>query len=855
MSDSQPAPASRAVFLSYASQDADAARRLCDALRAAGIEVWFDQNELVGGDAWDAKIRKQIAACALFVPMISATTQARAEGYFRREWKLAVERTRDMADHVAFLLPVVLDGTTDREAHVPEKFREVQWTRVRTAEAEAAFVQRVAQLVGVGSPSATVRDQPAPQSVVASPAPLRAGATPPPRKKAPPLRRWLLAVAVTVALAAGATLVWSWQRSAALRREQAQLLPEIERLLAARQVGAAFDLATAAERAVPDDPALKALWPRLACITSIDTNPAGAAVYVKEYYQPQSAWRYLGKTPLAGVRLPRVYARWKIEKEGCAPLDRALGVDAPVHFDLDPASAVPAGMVKVGAGSLISMLTGLNSVTLGDFFIDRYEVTNRQFRAFVEQKGYQNRAYWKQPFVRQGQPVEAGVALAEFHDRTGQPGPATWKDGTYPADQADFPVTGICWYEAAAYAEFAGKRLPSIYHWRVAAQVAEYESLVPLSNFSGRSLARVGTFQGMSTWGAYDLAGNAKEWCWNEGGGGTRYVLGGAWREGSYMFSQRDAQSPFDRSAEYGFRCMRLIGPGALPEAVDAELAVQLRNYAEERPVSDEVYQAFRSAYFYDKTPLDVRLEGVDDADPRWRLEKISFRAAYGNERVPAHLFLPKNSTPPYQTVLYYPTSAALTFKSLTEYPHDLAMIAMVVASGRAVICPIYKGTFDRYEKWPAGAALSAYRDMMVMVAKDLGRTIDYLETRPDVQPGKLAFFGYSAGGTAGTILPAVEPRLKASVLVAAGFTQGKSLPEADPINFAPRNTVPTLMLNGRYDFARPVELSQAPMFRLLGAPAEQKRHVLFDTGHTLKPEQIASEVYVWLDRYLGLVK
>lgn len=150
---------------------------------------------------------------------------------------------------------------------------------------------------------------------------------------------------------------------------------------------------------------------------------------------------------------------------------------------------------------------------------------------------------------------------------------------------------------------------------------------------------------------------------------------------------------------------------------------------------------------------------------------------------------------------------------------------------------------------------MNFFRDRIVMLAKDLGRAIDYLETRPDIQRGKLAFFGYSAGGTYGTILPTVEPRLKVSVLVAAGFTQVKSLPESDPINFAPRNTIPTLLLNGRYDFQRPVETSQLPMFRLLGAAPEQKRHVLFDTSHTLKPEQIASEVYVWLDRYLGNVK
>ncbi len=123
----------KAVFLSYASQDAEAARRIAEALRAAGVEVWFDQSELVGGDAWDAKIRKQIAECALFVPVISANTQARLEGYFRLEWKIAAQRTHTMADERVFLLPVVIDDTRDTEARVPAEFKGVQWTRLRPA--------------------------------------------------------------------------------------------------------------------------------------------------------------------------------------------------------------------------------------------------------------------------------------------------------------------------------------------------------------------------------------------------------------------------------------------------------------------------------------------------------------------------------------------------------------------------------------------------------------------------------------------------------------------------------------------------------------------------------------------------
>jgi tetratricopeptide (TPR) repeat protein/TolB-like protein len=137
----------RAVFLSYAKQDADAAARICESLRAAGIEVWFDQSELRGGDAWDAAIRRQIKSCALLIPVISANTQGRAEGYFRLEWKLAVDRSHLMSQDRAFLIPVVIDQTSEADERVPDKFREVQWTRLPGGETSPAFVARIAGLL------------------------------------------------------------------------------------------------------------------------------------------------------------------------------------------------------------------------------------------------------------------------------------------------------------------------------------------------------------------------------------------------------------------------------------------------------------------------------------------------------------------------------------------------------------------------------------------------------------------------------------------------------------------------------------------------------------------------------------
>src|SRR5258708_3498186 len=150
MSEARPA-----VFLSYASQDAAVAGKIADALKAVGVEVWFDLAELRGGDAWDAKIRRQIKECTLFIPIISAQTQERLEGYFRLEWRLAEQRTHLMAKGKLFLLPVVVDDTNENNTHVPDAFMEVQWSRLQDSDAPTTFAQRVANLLKGGPAKAS----------------------------------------------------------------------------------------------------------------------------------------------------------------------------------------------------------------------------------------------------------------------------------------------------------------------------------------------------------------------------------------------------------------------------------------------------------------------------------------------------------------------------------------------------------------------------------------------------------------------------------------------------------------------------------------------------------------------------
>ena len=406
----------------------------------------------------------------------------------------------------------------------------------------------------------------------------------------------------------------------------------------------------------------------------------------------------------------------------------------------------------------------------------------------------------------------------------------------------------MSWFEATAYCEFRGKALPTVHHWRKAAGFGIFSEILRFSNFGGAGPARVGAYTGISGLGAYDMAGNVKEWCWNSAGE-RRAILGGGWNEPSYMYRAEDAQDPFARSSSYGFRCA--LYTSQVPADAFAPISRPVRDYLTEKPVKDEVFEVFRRMYAYDKTPLDPKTEGVDESNEYWRKEKVSYRAAYGDERIPAFLYLPRNTRPPYQAVLWAPGGYAYLLRS-SETGLPTEYFKFLLRTGRAVLYPVYKGTFER--RFEGAGGPNADRDRTVQYVKDAFRSVDFLESRPDIQRARLAYYVLSSSPTSGMIL-ALEPRLKAGILVSWRFVSDKLPPEVDLFNFAPRVRAPTLMLNGRYDFIIPSATSQQPLFRLLGTPVRDKRHVQLDGGHIPRLQDIMPEVLDWLDRYLGPVE
>ncbi len=669
---------------------------------------------------------------------------------------------------------------------------------------------------------------------------------------------WLGIAAAIVLVAAGAGWQWHiWSRE----RWALQTTPEIARLAAAEEYTKAVGLLREARALLPKDPALEKLWLESTMEVTVETDPPGADVSFRPYRGDPNAWERLGKTPVRKARLTRGIFVWRVAKPGFVPACQIAPGYWMTHPPLEMTVrlqrevSVPASMVPVTGGEVELGFLGLKNaprVKLDDYLIDRHEVTNEEYEKFVDAGGYQRREFWKQPFPEDGKTVPWEEAVARFRDATGRPGPATWEVGSCPKGLEKHPVAGVSWYEANAYAEFAGKSLPTIYHWSQAAQTDLAMLIVPGSNFRGGGTRPVENVGGLSGFGTSDMAGNVKEWCWNEGRGGKRYILGGGYDEPSTMFEEADAQSPWARRPDFGFRCAKYASPP--PPAAAARREPAFRDYAKEKPVSDEVFKAFKELYAYDKGELNARVEETEST-PEWTREKVSFDAAYGGERVVAHLYLPKNAPPPYQLVVYFPGSGALWLDKLDT--SDFWGNDFIPKSGRALLFPIYKSTFERRDglKSDRPQATASWRDHVLAWSKDLDRSLDDVGTRKDIDSGKIAYMGYSWGADDAPIFLTVESRIKAAVLIGGGFQFDRTLPEVDVINFITRVKAPVLMLNGRYDSFTPMETSQVPFFRLLGTPERDKRHVVYDSGHVPPRKELIRETLDWLDRYLGPVR
>jgi predicted esterase len=661
----------------------------------------------------------------------------------------------------------------------------------------------------------------------------------------------------TVLLALGLA-GWLWWRGADARWAETEALEEITSLIETGDLYEAYRIAREAERHRPSDPELERLVDRITLPVTVNTEPDGADVLVKGYATPDARWERIGSTPLT-FRVPYAMMRWRITKAGYEAYEGApfgggsLGALAR-GVVLDAIGTRPPGTVRIPGGS-INALPGVGPlidqprIEIPPFYLDRFEVTNREYRDFVLAGAYQHREWWPETIERAGVRIAWRDAIDEFRDATGQPGPSTWELGTFPEGEDEFPVSGISWYEATAYCAYAGKSLPTLFNWFSAIGQDQLSDILLHSNMDGTAKAPVGQFRGLGAYGTYDMAGNVKEWVSNAAGD-LRYILGGSWNEPTYVFRHRVAQDPWERAPTYGVRCAQF--PAPLAELLLAPIDPP-RAYPRPKRLGNEAFAVLRGLYEYDRDSLDARVERVNDSLPNYRRETVSIRTAYGNERMEVHLLFPREGTPPYQSVLWFPGADAFARRTSDVFASEY-LFDFLPRGGRVVVHPVYDGMYERFEERPNSP--NDRRDLTIRRAKDIMRTIDYLETRPDFDATKIAYYGFSGGAISGPVFTAVEPRLRASILLGGGLIPRPSRPEVDPAQFAQQAQTPTLMINGRDDFLLPYDESQLPFFERLGAPEDMKRLARLEGGHIPTNRlEIVREVLDWLDLHLGSVQ
>ena len=593
---------------------------------------------------------------------------------------------------------------------------------------------------------------------------------------------------------------------------------------------------------------------------SINSKPEGASVFYSDLDSDE--WVFVGKTPIK-ARIPginsgaRGYIKFKIAKKGYKDYLSltTAGLIGRVSFNNEKYSLIPisdenTNMVQVPKGPtrlFVSELGDLNVVNLESYWIDKYEVTNEQYQSFINAGGYKKREYWDIILNEDGQTIPWAQGMSIFVDKSGLSGPSTWSNGTYRSGQGNYPVMGVSWYEARAYAKWAGKTLPTIYHWYKAAMFwGESGAISPRSNFSG-SPSEVGKYSIFSSYGCYDMAGNAREWGTNPHKNGNRSVMGGGYDDETYYFTDNFSQHPINRYKTNGFRCV--IIPENETNLASADTLIQsfTRDFYAHKPISDEVFKIYNGMFKYDKFPLNVKIikdsEKVNDA---WQKKVVEIDAAYNNERLPLNIFTPTNSNPPHKTVIYVPGSNAITTRNSQNFSANY--FGFLLRSGYAFIQPIFKGTYERgYPEFPNYVENESkiYADQLIMMVKDYSRAIDYVEEQDELS-NDIYYYGISWGGMLGPLFLANENRIKKSVWQVAGLGARKTRPEGSPLTFLSRVNTPVLMLNGIYDQYFPFETSQKPMYDLLSLKEPMKKMITYESAHSPPSSETSKEILKW---------
>jgi dienelactone hydrolase len=675
-------------------------------------------------------------------------------------------------------------------------------------------------------------------------------------------RQKVLLPGILIVIAIGITVGFRTNHKSKLNRALKLTLPallnEVENIESTNgtQNWNVYQKAQRLTRILRNDPEFNKLWDNTTVPLTIHTVPSKAKIYAKPYSRPDTSWFFLGESPLLDFSFPKGLSRIKIEKTGFEtqhdiifwpytfPAD-SLNLD----YLLFRADDTPENMVYIPA-HLGSYKTTpyLQYLYAGEIWMDRFEVTNQQYKSFMDAGAYTNPVFWEHEFVDGKDTLEFDKAIDRFKDKTGWPAPINWEQGSFPRGEENLPVTGISWYEASAYANFVDKELPTIFHWVYLSEAHAAAEIVKFGNYDKEGPEVGGTYQSQTRYGVYDMPGNVSEWIYNTVGN-DRFIKGGNFREPSYWYNYRIGVSPWRRDELIGFRCMKYIND-TLRNELSQDFRFNDRDFSNAEPVSDEVFNMIADLYRYEKEDLNPVIKSRVETED-WIKETVMVDVPYEDTPLELAVFLPTNAQAPFQSVIYYPGLSALNESSSAGMILESTWMDFLLKGGRAMIWPAYYGTFGRGKI--ESESLQTYRQTHSYRVIDAQIACDYIGTRQDFDAERIAFAGVSWGGYVAPYILSIEERIKLGILALFGVQSSDEYPWRDQINYLPRVKIPMLLLAGRYDPDYSIKQQQA-FYDFLGTPENEKEWKIYESTHYIPRNDMINESLNWLDKYFGPV-
>ena len=475
------------------------------------------------------------------------------------------------------------------------------------------------------------------------------------------------------------------------------------------------------------------------------------------------------------------------------------------------------------------------------FYMDKYEVSNKDYKEFVDANGYYREEFWPVDLMHEGKKISFNEVKTSFVDKANFPSPKDWYQGTYENGKDLYPVSGISWYEASAYAKFRNMSLPSVAEWFYAFDRNRPERALKNANINSYNYtkSRIESDSENNN-GIFDMAGNVREWVSNNiKDENSRGILGGSFVDDTYVPFEFYSQNAWNRSSYNGIRLVKKIESDNSGEIFYKR--EKLRNFYENYRTTEKEWDLIESLFMYDKNNINfehLETSKVNDQEFYCRSSNITS----SNFIMPVHHLLSDPEIKSKKALIYFPGSNALLRDKIT-YP---TWMTEMVNSGVDVIFPEYLSTYSRQDgmNTDIGNTTMNYRDHLITWVKEVRYAVDYA-----IQNGyEPHYFGVSWGGQVGVNILAIEDRFKTGILYVGGISLDDVREEIQPEKYAARIKTPTLLLNGRYDFYFPYQSSQLPLFNLMNLDNNSKRHVVVDYAHYVPTHIVREETLEWIN-------